>query len=270
MNRIATILTIGLLLSSLAVWGIVLERLFGGQPLLPCRVPATRSRPWMAMGIVGLWVTFSLSGALLGGEQQKLPAVELDRAIRVTLLNVMEQCISTFAMILALSGLGARSLSRYGIDIKLFGERVLWGISGYLASIIPVVLMNILMAGYHNSENRHPYLQLLAQQDSLQLLIPLMFSAVIMAPLGEELMYRVILQGSLQRVVGPWMAIPIASAIFSAVHGFPDMVSLFPLALILGFLYWRTGSYLVSVTAHASFNAVNICMVLLSPVSENS
>ena len=79
-------------------------------------------------------------------------------------------------------------------------------------------------------------------------------------------MYRVILQGTLQRHFSPTASILISASLFSAVHGFPDAVGLFPLALILGFLYWRTGSYLTIVTTHAAFNAVTVILTLISPV----
>ena len=86
-----------------------------------------------------------------------------------------------------------------------------------------------------------------------------------MAPIGEELLYRVIIQGVLQRHLPPSVSIVISSVVFSAVHGFPDAIGLFPLALILGYLYWRTGSYLTIVTTHAVFNGATVILTLLSP-----
>ena len=86
-----------------------------------------------------------------------------------------------------------------------------------------------------------------------------------MAPIEEELLYRVIFQGTLQRYVSPLTSIIISAAVFSAVHGFPDALGLFPLALILGYLYWRTGSYLTIVTTHAAFNGVTVLLTVLSP-----
>ena len=105
------------------------------------------------------------------------------------------------------------------------------------------------------------------EQQSIPLVALMSASAVIMAPIEEELLYRVIFQGTLQRHVSPLGSILISSVIFSSVHGFPDAFGLFPLALILGYLYWRTGSYLTIVTTHAMFNGVTLLLTLLSPQS---
>lgn len=218
------------------------------------------------MTIVGLWVIYAVVMTVSmewAGRERKLPNIELGRALRITGENILEQCVVASIMVISLSGLGARSLSRYGIDGRRPDEKVGWGLQGYVAAVIPVLLVNLLMQRFHSPENKHPFLQLLDQQQSASLVALLVTSTVIMAPISEELMYRVILQGGLQRCVPPWAAIAGSSVIFSAVHGFPDAISLLPLAGVLGFLYWRTGSYLAVVTTHAAFNGFNILMALL-------
>jgi membrane protease YdiL (CAAX protease family) len=52
--------------------------------------------------------------------------------------------------------------------------------------------------------------------------------------------------------------------IFSVVHGVPDCFPLFPLALILGFVYHRTRSFLAVVVLHALFNATNLTLSVLN------
>lgn len=266
MEHIPQLLTVAVLLASLALWGVILERMSSGEPLLPCRIPVTRPRPLAAMTLVGVWVLYAVYlvvGLELAGRERKLPEIDLKSALRITGGNVLEQCIIASIMVISLSGLGVRSLNRYGIDGRRFPEKLGWGLKGYVASVIPVVLVSLLMREFHNPDNKHPFLQLLDQQQPASLVALLLVSTVIMAPISEELMYRVILQGSLQRWMPPWAAIAGSSVLFSAVHGFPDAVSLLPLAGILGFLYWRTGSYLAVVTTHAAFNGFNILMALL-------
>ena len=266
MEYIPQLLTVAVLLASLALWGVIFERLSTSEPLLPCRIPATRPRPATAVTIVGIWVVYMVYLVVslqLAGHERKLPDTNLRDALRITGGNILEQCIVASIMVMTLSGLGVRGLNRYGIDRRRMPEKLGWGVQGYIASVIPVVLVSVLMKGFHNPDNKHPFLQLLDQQQSASLVALLLISTVIMAPISEELMYRVILQGSLQRWMPPWAAIASSSVLFSAVHGFPDAISLLPLAGILGFLYWRTGSYLSVVTAHAAFNGFNILMALL-------
>lgn len=266
MESLPDLLSAAVMLASLAVWGKIFERIWTGEPLLPCRIPVTRPRPAVATAIAGAWVLFALCTVAISewsGQERKIPNLELRKALEITGSNILEQCLVACVMILSLSGFGVRGLNRYGIDGRTPSQKIGWGVLGYIAALIPVVIVNLLMQPFHNPDNKHPFLQLLDQQQSLPLVGLLVISTVIMAPLSEELMYRVVLQGSLQRRLPPWAAITGSSVIFSAVHGFPDAVSLLPLAAVLGFLYWRTGSYLVVATTHAAFNGFNILMAIL-------
>jgi membrane protease YdiL (CAAX protease family) len=89
------------------------------------------------------------------------------------------------------------------------------------------------------------------------------FIAVVAAPLTEELMFRVILQGALSRLVPPRVAIPLVAWCFCSVHGLVDGLALIPLALILGIVFHRTHNYLTVVVIHALFNATMIALQLL-------
>ena len=59
-------------------------------------------------------------------------------------------------------------------------------------------------------------------------------------------------------------SIAISSVAFVMVHGFPDMLALLPLAVVFGYVYERTHSYLAVVAMHATFNGVNLGLALLS------
>jgi membrane protease YdiL (CAAX protease family) len=89
-------------------------------------------------------------------------------------------------------------------------------------------------------------------------------AAVVLAPLAEELMFRVVIQGWLESREKPAAAITTTALLFSVIHGLPDAIGLFPLALILGYVYRRTHSYLAVVVLHGLFNAFNLSMVLLA------
>jgi len=84
------------------------------------------------------------------------------------------------------------------------------------------------------------------------------FSAVVMAPLSEELFFRGLLQSMLRRYTrNPWMAILITSAFFAVVHRpWQDMPALFVLAVVLGYNYERCGRLYVPMLIHAVFNGL--------------
>jgi membrane protease YdiL (CAAX protease family) len=82
---------------------------------------------------------------------------------------------------------------------------------------------------------------------------------VIGAPLVEELFFRGLVQGAFSRRVGPVAAIFVTAIIFSFAHvlseGLAAPVQLFPMAVVLGYLRYKTGRLAAGMVAHATFNA---------------
>ncbi|WP_419868241.1 CPBP family intramembrane glutamic endopeptidase [Chryseobacterium sp. CT-SW4] len=90
----------------------------------------------------------------------------------------------------------------------------------------------------------------------------MVITAVIMAPIFEEIIFRGIIQkGLINKGVKPWKAILSASVIFGLVHGNPwQLVGAILLGCVLGLVYYRTKSLLLPMFLHA-FN--NLCSSLL-------
>ena len=114
----------------------------------------------------------------------------------------------------------------------------------------------------------HDALQSLSTDFSFGRLMFLVFTAVILAPLVEEMTFRGVLQTSFMRLLNGqrWIAIVLTAAVFSVIHGnvvpTHGLVPLFVLGVMWGALYERTGSLLTPILAHAVFNAVNIAITL--------
>ena len=88
-------------------------------------------------------------------------------------------------------------------------------------------------------------------------------TAVVLAPILEEMLFRGIIQDSLVRKRGPWSGILIASAIFGLIHGIPQqVVAGFCLGIIIGFVYYKTRSLLSVIVLHAINNALATFMNL--------
>jgi membrane protease YdiL (CAAX protease family) len=83
--------------------------------------------------------------------------------------------------------------------------------------------------------------------------------AVVGAPLVEELFFRGLLQGAFTRRVGAVPALFITAIIFCFAHVINEgplaPIVLFPAALVLGYLRYRTGKLAAGMVAHALFNA---------------
>jgi membrane protease YdiL (CAAX protease family) len=152
-------------------------------------------------------------------------------------------------------------------------------VTAFLAFVVSMVLVNacnvvvVLLGqvlGYPPPSTGHQLLPLFRQASPLAL-AGLLLSAVVLAPLLEELIFRGLVQTAVLEVVGParrWSAIALASLLFTSMHlSMPWQVlpGLFTLSCILGWLYERSGSLWPSIALHAAFNAANVAIVMLIP-----
>jgi membrane protease YdiL (CAAX protease family) len=94
--------------------------------------------------------------------------------------------------------------------------------------------------------------------------ITLGVTAILLAPLAEEILFRGILYPAVKQAGFPRFALWGTTLLFAAVH--MNMVTFAPLAvlaLVLTALYERTNNLLASITAHALFNALNFVTLFL-------
>jgi membrane protease YdiL (CAAX protease family) len=156
-------------------------------------------------------------------------------------------------------------LQDYGFRLKgLKGQLAIGGL-GFLASFLPVYLLLLATLPLRSTETLHPFLQFLKSQPGGLSIAWIALSVIVVAPLLEELIYRVILQSAFAHFLPAQAAIPITAVVFCLVHGWPDMIPLFPLALILGYVYYRYRSFFAVVATHALFNACMLGWAMLVP-----
>ncbi len=116
----------------------------------------------------------------------------------------------------------------------------------------------------------HEMLDVLARPQLWWVTVGLLGSALVLAPILEELVFRGLAQTALLGSFGSsahWSVTLVAAAVFALMHiGQPWQVlpSLFLLGVALGWLYERTGSLLPSIFVHAGFNAVNVMIAMWS------
>ncbi len=79
----------------------------------------------------------------------------------------------------------------------------------------------------------------------------------LLAPLAEEIVFRGAILRDLLTKMKPWMAIAISALLFSLVHMNPvQMPFAFLIGILLGWMYWRTGSILPSMAYHWANNSI--------------
>lgn len=96
-------------------------------------------------------------------------------------------------------------------------------------------------------------------------------SAVVVAPVLEEMIFRALMQTSLLGVLGRgrrWAVIITASLLFTVVHAGSvwafALPGIFVLGVIMGGMYERTGSIVGPIVVHVIFNAVNTALMLIA------
>ncbi len=137
-----------------------------------------------------------------------------------------------------------------------------------MATSILLYLLLILL-GVEPPRIAHEALVALLDTNSPGVKWALIVSAIGLAPLFEEIIFRGLLQTGLQQsglVRGRWVTIVIASGLFAVIHFSPiawhTIPALFVLAVGLGYAYERTGSLWPPIFIHAAFNALNVWFVL--------
>lgn len=94
-----------------------------------------------------------------------------------------------------------------------------------------------------------------------------LFFIALFAGVGEELFFRGILQRMFIRLTrNPWLGIILTATIFSAIHF--QFYGFFPrlfLGILLGAIYWYSGSLWVAMLAHFFYDAAVIILVYFNP-----
>lgn len=95
-------------------------------------------------------------------------------------------------------------------------------------------------------------------------MLVLILVVVVGAPLIEELVYRGLIQSSLNSRFSRKVAMLIAAVWFAAVHlRLVEMPGLIAFALVLGFCFYRTNRLGMSIIAHVAFNATGLLLVAI-------
>jgi membrane protease YdiL (CAAX protease family) len=183
---------------------------------------------------------------------------------------VQWHCLAMAAQGLAVLGLlaAAGPLRKGDLGLRPANERgeLFIGAGAFLASWIPVLLVStgIAKLGWREPDEKQSLFKILDLNPGADVLSWIAVSVIVLAPLVEELTYRVLLQGWCESQMAPWKAILLSSVLFAAVHDRPYCFPLFPLAVILGYAYYRRRSYVAVVVAHSLFNATNLTLALLT------
>ncbi len=180
--------------------------------------------------------------------------------------------IAGFGMLFVLS----RSAPKCGLKLSLLDIPV--GLGCFVLAFPFIELMGMFGRFFYEqtqkqpvpSEVAHPILQQLVDMPGNPWVWGMVAAAVIGAPIVEELIYRVFLQGALIKwLKTPWLSIILSSIIFAMMHRAMSppvpwyaLPILFMVGMGCGVAYERTKRVGVPITMHICFNALNVIIAL--------
>ena len=94
--------------------------------------------------------------------------------------------------------------------------------------------------------------------------VVIIFSAVLLAGICEEMLFRGIFQGTLETRWNPIGAVLTSAVVFAVIHMMPwTVLQILLLGLVLGYLAFKSGSIIPGAIVHAGNNLFSIIMINL-------
>jgi len=147
---------------------------------------------------------------------------------------------------------------------KALGQAAIWLFAVALAMGAAIhVVTEFALGGKWMDDSPQEVVETFMKSHSIGIKLLLAGSAVLIAPLTEEIIFRGYLYGVVKHYSDRWFSAVFTSLVFAAVH--QHVGSLFPLFLLaIGFslAYEVTGCLLVPIFMHMLFNGFNVAMLL--------
>ena len=197
-------------------------------------------------------------------------------ANRVLVVNTQLLVIGAIFSFLLLVFLLCFLVLRGRDPVDLFGLRgVPWkqnmraACYGLVAALPAIYFVHSLSFRFSGAEAQpQPLLRFLADHAGWHDRLLLILTAVVIAPISEELIFRGYVFGVLRRYAGRWWALVISACVFAAIHAhIPSLAGLFVLAVALTLVYEGPGSLWATILMHALFNSITVILTLAWPES---
>jgi len=169
----------------------------------------------------------------------------------------------------------ARRLKGFGLNFKTIAKDFVMAIVNLLAAwplMMAAITMTMFVAeliwGQDYQMQQHQQLEMITEYPQLPLRIMIVFVAVVIAPLLEELLFRGFVQTTIRSYFNirnsAWPAIVASSIFFAIMHADPGhWPALFVLGVCLGYSYEKSGSLFRPIFIHLFFNAYSVATALL-------
>lgn len=276
MDIVLALAGIAALLTAILIWW----RSGHQDPLRGSPIRLNRLTPlWLWFGVAGQLLCWTIAGWLASVTFRDHSSTAQDPRSMLFSGSVTQ-------VLLALMSLGIAKLTfmqgwrGFGIGRRSPGSDLVWALAGWLVAMGFCSLAYWATVGIWRrlrpdfAPPDHIVVTTLADPDTSTAVRALAFAgALVLAPISEELFFRGIIQTGVQKLLFArwgsywhrWVAIAVTATLFGAMHTTtPQQVpALIVLAIILGYLYERSGSLGLPILVHMFFNGKTLVWVIL-------
>ncbi|GJQ59874.1 MAG: CAAX amino protease [Candidatus Scalindua sp.] len=218
---------------------------------------------YFLMMMVGIPVLFNLIETLFGLDFAKLVGQNV-AIISLSLVVNTLTCLYVFYIIRAGYNLPLRSV---GLTIDNWKTDVWLGLKHYIV-ILPVIIfvsyaVNFISELFGISPDNQEIITKLLQEESVPVLVFMVFFGTLAAPIVEEILFRGFLQPVIRPTVGKTKTIIISGGLFALVHlNAHVFFQIFILGLLLAYLFELTKSLIAPMTVHLLHNSITFVFLL--------
>jgi hypothetical protein len=225
--------------------------------------------PRIGWGISDAAIAFLLS--LLAASIAEIPFLNHGRLptnleVTAALVSLLVQTAVAVGYLVIAARKGRGSLrADFGLAVHL--RDGLWFVAGFaLSATAGVALAPIIDAGHLTNSSQDVVRVFQHAHGTERAFFAL--AVLVIAPIGEELLFRGALLRGLLRRTNPATAVWISGLVFALVHVALDpgagfaVPALLALGLLSGYRAWRTGNLSESILLHAGFNLLAVLQIL--------
>lgn len=217
--------------------------------------------------VVVLLATLVWNTSAGSGPAQTAPEQAGNISMAMVLGDMVFKLLIVVVLLVFLSVRGSNPAELFGmrqmtVQSALF-TAVGWLLVIFVASMVAINLIAKIYFGGSWPDNslQEPVKAFLQAGPALKIMLAI--SAVIIAPVAEEIFFRGYLYGVVKSYSDRWFAALFSALIFAGVHSHvASLVPLFVLAMGLALAYESTGCLLVPMFMHAIFNGYNVSQML--------
>jgi membrane protease YdiL (CAAX protease family) len=254
-----------------ACW--LLDTSLGTKALIDSQPRRNSMPPYLALVPLLLW--FGAVSMIVALVQKLTPGLQGWQKIFTDHIVMSIGAVATMAAMMFLAHVHfARRLKGFGLNIRTIAKDFVMAIVNLLVAW-PIMMAAITMTtfgaelvwGKEYQMQQHQQLEMITEYTQLPLRIMIVFVAVIIAPLLEEMLFRGFIQTTIRSFLNTknsaWPAITASSMFFAIMHADTGhWPALFILGVCLGYSYEKSGSLFRPIFIHLFFNTYSVMTAL--------